>query len=1205
MKQTQRIALFFVALFALLVSMPARTETVSGGFRFTYTGPSEFIYPYDGKKQSIRFSVTNTAATASTVYALRVSVNGSANEYPGYAHFPNGAKFSLAAGESSVVSSWAQGVYENLGPTTPPAVGESKEYTFDFVFTDASKPIAEITAADTFTVSQKVMFTNLGDTPTLTGGLALGGTVRFSGATTLPNNALVEVATPYSPRWYVATATAANTTADGAGLTVTQSLPLRSDWLVRISASGYASKVVALADITTGTTATLGLTLEKRAAPTLSYKLAQQIATPTGFWRGAVSESEGTFVAIPGQENWKTGATDAETRSYREASKLYKFKFDGTKVWEHAPGWEIWGGDMTPDGKYVAYALNPSYTSFYQPTEYKLVLLDGMTGTQLWAKTGPTSTSDITFSSEARKLESLEVALSPDGNYVAVGSVGSGQVTVFDRTTGTELWATSNAPGANFGQVRNLKFSSDSQFLYAGSGDNFLRKFRVSDGTAIWKAMVGGWPFVNGLNFSPDGTLVTTGTKSFDTAVVRASDGVVLWFRNTQYFDSVPSPDGAVTTSFNGVIYRLSDGVIAGMTKTHALSAYTPDGAYLLRMDSDLALYDLTGVKLLTFDKSGLNTNAGEQPQWSYATKDGRYVIGLGRDMSTPGSTGVAIWERTSDTTSTAPVCTLSASPTAITAGNTSTLTASCAPAATGYTWTGGTCTGTTSATCTVTPTATTSYSVAGVNATGTGTAASATVTVTPVGTFALGVGTSGTGYGNVASSPGGIACYVPQPGVAYLVAPDCSENYTSGASVTLSATPDAGSSFTGWSGACSGTGTCTVSMTEARSVTATFALNVTAPVCTLNANPSSITAGSSSTLTATCTPAATSYIWTGGSCAGTSASTCTVSPTATTTYTVQGSNAGGTNQAASVTVTVSTTANATSYTVPGTLGSDVFVPTAGNSYYGGAGNDTYIISPNTLRGEVTAKIIDTEGDNLVQLVDGMTVTASAFYDDAAQLTLSSGAKVQILGASKFKFQLGANALAGDAAVFLSYSDFVTNLGASLTSGLPLPVSGTAGYVVPTGFTQAAAPTPAVAGASYTVPGTLGDDVLVPSGGNNYLGGGGNDTYTISPYTLSGSVTTKIIDTEGSNVIQLVGGLTIESSTFFNNAVQLTLSLGAKVQILGASGFSYQLGANAPAGEAASSLTFAQFASTLGASVPTGTSAVSGSANFVVLGSGH
>ncbi len=63
---------------------------------------------------------------------------------------------------------------------------------------------------------------------------------------------------------------------------------------------------------------------------------------------------------------------------------------------------------------------------------------------------------------------------------------------------------------------------------------------------------------------------------------------------------------------------------------------------------------------------------------------------------------------------------------------------------------------------------------------------------------------------------------------------------------------------------------------------------------------------------------------------------------------------------------------------------------------------------------------------------------------------------------------------------------------------------------------------------------------------------------------------------------------------------QLTLSNGANVQILGASGFGYQVGANAPAGDTASSQTYAQFAATLGASVPTGSTSVSGTANFVV-----
>jgi len=48
---------------------------------------------------------------------------------------------------------------------------------------------------------------------------------------------------------------------------------------------------------------------------------------------------------------------------------------------------------------------------------------------------------------------------------------------------------------------------------------------------------------------------------------------------------------------------------------------------------------------------------------------------------------------------------------------------------------------------------------------------------------------------------------------------------YDYGALVTLEATPDAGSTFDGWSGDCSGAGACVVTMTATKQVTATFEL--------------------------------------------------------------------------------------------------------------------------------------------------------------------------------------------------------------------------------------------------------------------------------------------------------------------------------------------------------------------------------------------
>ena len=46
-----------------------------------------------------------------------------------------------------------------------------------------------------------------------------------------------------------------------------------------------------------------------------------------------------------------------------------------------------------------------------------------------------------------------------------------------------------------------------------------------------------------------------------------------------------------------------------------------------------------------------------------------------------------------------------------------------------------------------------------------------------------------------------------------------CSTSYPSGTRATLTATPQVGATFNGWSGDCNGTGTCTVTMDQMRSV--------------------------------------------------------------------------------------------------------------------------------------------------------------------------------------------------------------------------------------------------------------------------------------------------------------------------------------------------------------------------------------------------
>ena len=90
-------------------------------------------------------------------------------------------------------------------------------------------------------------------------------------------------------------------------------------------------------------------------------------------------------------------------------------------------------------------------------------------------------------------------------------------------------------------------------------------------------------------------------------------------------------------------------------------------------------------------------------------------------------------------------------------------------------------------------------------------------------GSFTLTVDKTGTGAGTVTGT--GFNCDTGGT--------DCTESYPEGTAidVTLTATPATGSTFTGWSGACTGTGTCRVATTIAANLTVTANFNlVTSP---------------------------------------------------------------------------------------------------------------------------------------------------------------------------------------------------------------------------------------------------------------------------------------------------------------------------------------------------------------------------------------
>ncbi|MFZ1942939.1 MAG: alkaline phosphatase family protein, partial [Acidobacteriaceae bacterium] len=336
-------------------------------------------------------------------------------------------------------------------------------------------------------------------------------------------------------------------------------------------------------------------------------------------------------------------------------------------------------------------------------------------------------------------------------------------------------------------------------------------------------------------------TTITVNAKSAPTVAISAKPASITTGSSSLLTVTATNATGVVVTGSDGSTYTLtaSGGTQAVSPKTTTIYTATATGAG--GKISATATVTVTPIPLPTVtisanpasitsgNSSVLTVTATGATQVTISGTDGsKYTLGSSGGTQSVSPTTTTTYTATATgaggtttsaatvtvTPAPAPTVTITANPTSISAGSSSTLTVT-ATNATSVVVTGSDSSSYTLAasggTQVVTPKSTTTYTATATGAAGKVTA-TAKVTVITGSAVQLTVNNVGTGSGTVTSAPAGINC--PQA---------CTASFSKGAAVVLTATPESGSTFAGWSGACTGLETCNLTLATNTAVTATF----------------------------------------------------------------------------------------------------------------------------------------------------------------------------------------------------------------------------------------------------------------------------------------------------------------------------------------------------------------------------------------------
>ena len=117
--------------------------------------------------------------------------------------------------------------------------------------------------------------------------------------------------------------------------------------------------------------------------------------------------------------------------------------------------------------------------------------------------------------------------------------------------------------------------------------------------------------------------------------------------------------------------------------------------------------------------------------------------------------------------------------------------------------------------------------------------------------------------------------------------------------------------------------------------------------------------------------------------------------------------------------------------------GNDVIVISSGiTSYRGLKGDDIYLITDLIPNGPKPSQIIDTEGNNIIQIPSSTYIESILFDKTALKMTLSDTQEIIISAADKMIFNVGANITSGITSDDLTFSQFANLFGIDDVSNL-------------------------------------------------------------------------------------------------------------------------------------------------------------------------